>query len=187
MPAKNATELSKQAGLKVPATDALAVAQNARHFAEMLIERKHWMDAVAYLSHAITPREAIWWAWFCARKAALPKSDPEQLKALSIAEAWIAQPNEDNRKAAKEQMKRVPAGSPPQCVLEAVVYTGEVENEISGEKAPPVPYITSKFVNAAVMCSIYELNAKEPELVAGEFLKQAMDVANRIQLWTQYS
>ncbi|MBM3759708.1 MAG: hypothetical protein FJW36_05630 [Acidobacteria bacterium] len=186
MPARTAKELAIQAALKQPAKELLPLAQNARHYAELLIERKLWMDSIAFLSHAITPRESIWWGWFCTRKAALPKSDPAELKALSLAEAWIAQPNEENRLAAKEAMPKTPPGA-AQSVLEAIYYTGEIENEVSGEKSPPVPYISSKFINAAVLCAVYELNANQPEEIAAEFLKQGMDVANRIQLWAHYT
>jgi hypothetical protein len=186
MPAKNAKELAAQAALTAAAKELLPLSQNARHFAELLIERQLWMDSIPFLSHAITPRESIWWGWFCARKAALPKSDPVELKALSLAEAWIAQPNEDNRLAAKEAMPKTPPGA-AQSVLEAIYFTGEIENEVSGEKSPAVPYVSSKFIHAAVMNAVFALNAEQPEAIANEFLKQGMDVANRIQVWSHYA
>jgi len=187
MPALNATDLSRLAAIKPPVSDLLEAATNARHYAELLIERKHWMQAIAYMSHAITPREAIWWGWFCARRAALPKSNPEALKALSLAEAWIAQPNEVNRIAARKEVPRQPSGSAPRSVLEAIDASGEMVDESTGEKLPAVPYLSAKYVNAAVLTAVYELDAKQPEAIAAEFLKQSHDVANRIQLWAKYS
>jgi hypothetical protein len=34
---------------------------------------------------------------------------------------------------------------------------------------------------------VYEIDAEKPEAVANEFLKQGMDVANRIQVWAKYA
>lgn len=186
MPPKTAADLSRLAGLKPPAIDLLPLAQNSRHFVDLLIERNLWRDAINFLSHAITQREAIWWAWFCARRAALPKSEPDELKALSLAEAWIAQPTEENRQAAHHLQIRMPSGG-PQSLLEAIYSTGEIQNEASGEKAAAIPYLSCKFVNVTVLSAIYTINAEQPETIAAEFLKQALDVANRIQLWTHYS
>lgn len=187
MQARTTKEIAQQAVLKPPATDYLLEAQNARHYAELLIQHQLWMPAINYMSHAIPAREGVWWAWFCARKAVLPKSTPEELKALSLAEAWIAQPNEENRRAAKSYSARIPSGSPPQCVLEAIAFSGELEDPITGKTAPAIPYMSSKFVAAAVVGASYIPDPLKPETAALEYLKQAFEVANRINLWSQYS
>lgn len=187
MTAKNATELSQHAQIKVPAKDLLASSQSARHYGELLVENHFWIEAIAYLSHAITPRESIWWAWFCARKASLPKNDPAEIQALALAEAWIGQPVDENRKKAGDFAERVPDGSAAQAVLHAIHYSGETINEMNGEKIAVIPYMSSKFVNVAVLTSVYAVDPEKPETVAQEFLKQGMDVANRIQVWARYA
>lgn len=187
MPARNTEELIRQARLKPPATDFLAQSQDARHYSGLLIENHLWMDAIAYMSHAITPRESIWWAWFCARKALAAKAKPEDTKALALSEAWIAQPNDENRLAARNELDRIPPASPAHSVLQAIALTGEFENEMTGEKSPAIPYLANKFVTAAVINSVYELNSENPEAVAVEFLHQSLDVAQRINLWANYS
>ncbi len=187
MTAKNASEISVQAQIKLPAKDLLPLAQNAGHYCELLIEKHFWMEAIAYLSHAISPREGIWWAWFCTRKASLPKNDPAEIQGLAIAEAWIGQPIEENRKKAGDLAERLPDGSAAQAVLKAIHYTGETINEVNSEKIPVIPYMSNKFVQVAVVTSVYALDPDHPEAVAGDFLKQGMDVANRIQLWAKYA
>jgi len=184
MTAKNATEISQQAQIKIPAKDLLPLAQNAKHYTELLIENHLWIDAIAYLSHAITPREGIWWAWFCARKAS---SEVAEIKALALAENWIAQPTEENRKQATLMAERLPSGSPAQCVLQAIVQTGETENEMTGDKIPVIPYMANKFIQVAVISSVYAIDHETPETIANEFLRQGLDVANRIQLWAKYA
>ena len=187
MLARNTNEIAKQAILKPPATDYLPQAQNAKHYADLLIENHLWMPALNYMSHAIPAREGVWWAWYCVRKAVLPVATPEEQKALSLAEGWIALPNEDNRLAAKAYAERIPSGSPPQCVLEAIAFTGELEDPLTGKTAPAIPYMSSKFVAAAVVGASYIPDPENPEVTAVEFLKQAFDVASRINVWSQYS
>lgn len=187
MPARNTEELIRQAQLKPPATDFLAQSQDARHYSGLLIENHLWMDAIAYMSHAITPRESIWWAWFCARKALAAKAKPEEIKALALSEAWIAQPNDENRLLARNEVNRIPPSSPANAVLQAISFTGEFENEMTGEKSPSIPYLSNKFVSVAVINSVYALDAENPETVAVEFLNQSHDVAQRINLWASYS
>ena len=105
-----ALDVCRVASIKPPATDLLASATDARNFVDLLMAQNFWMEAVAYLSHAITARESIWWAWFCARKAAQGKEDPGATNALAIAEAWIAQPTEENRIKARKTAEREPNG-----------------------------------------------------------------------------
>jgi hypothetical protein len=117
----------------------------------------------------------------------LPKNDPAEIQALALAEAWIGQPLDENRKKAGDFAERVTEGSAAQAVLQAIHYTGETINEVNGEKIPMIPYMSSKFVNVAVLNSVYAVAPEKPETVAQEFLKQVMDVANRIQVWAKYS
>lgn len=185
MSAKTTAELARLAALKPPATDYLPLAQGPQHYAQLLLDNKQWLAGIAYLSHAITPRENIWWGWYCARKAAQPKQDPAELAALAAVEAWIAQPADDKRMAAWKLAEKTPDGA-ARSMLEAVYWTGETENEATGEKVPAVPLVANKFVQGAVLTAVYTLNANEPEAVATEFLRQGLEVANRINLWANY-
>jgi hypothetical protein len=185
--ATDARSLAKLAMLKPPATDHLANAQNARHYAELLVANGLWMAALNYLSHAIPPREGIWWGWYCARKATPPDPPPETLQALKVVETWIAQPTEANRALARDYALRIPSGSPAHCVLEAISFNGELEDPITGAKGPAVPYMSSKFVAAAVIGASYFPDPEHPETTSADYIRQAFDVANRIQLWAQYN
>jgi hypothetical protein len=46
--------------------------------------------------------------------------------------------------------------------------------------------MASKFIFATAVASSYPPDPEKPEVTAGEYLKQAFEVANRIQLWSQY-
>jgi hypothetical protein len=183
---KTAQDLARLATLKPPATDFLPQSQNAHHYAELLVIHGQWMSALNYMSHAIPAREGVWWAWYCARKAHAKDQNPAVLQALGLAEKWIAQPTEENRQIAQNYADRQEVSGAPNHVLEAIGATGELEDQISGEKIKPVPYLSCRFVFAATVASSYNLDPGEPHLAANEYLRQAFEVANRIQLWSQY-
>ncbi|WP_031500526.1 DUF6931 family protein [Bryobacter aggregatus] len=187
MIAKTTSDIVKYAMLKPPATHYLPHAQDARHYAELLVQNNLWMPALNYMSHAIPPREGVWWAWFCARKAVLPTATPEEIQALQVAETWIAKPTDENRFAARDYAALIPSGSPPQCVLEAIAFLGELEDPVTGNKSPAIPYMSSKFIAAAVVGAAYSPDPEKPDVTAKEYLAQSFEVANRINLWSQYS
>ncbi len=183
---KNAQELAKLASLKPPATDYLPQAQNAQHYADLLVQNGQWMSALNYMAHAIPAREGVWWAWYCARKAHANDQDPGVVHALGLAEKWIASPNEENRQIAQSYADRNEVSGAAHHVLEAIGATGELEDPATGEKIKPIPYFSCRFVFAATVASSYSPDPAAPQTTAGEYLRQAFEVANRIQLWSQY-
>ena len=71
-------------------------------FVALLMEKALYPDAVRFIAHALPKREAVWWGWVCARRAA-GESPPPKIKAsLDATERWIAQPAEENRRAAMD-------------------------------------------------------------------------------------
>jgi len=54
-------------------------------------------DAVAFLSHLLPRREAVWWAVQCVRALIGAGATDEALRA---AEIWVRTPEDDNRRAA---------------------------------------------------------------------------------------
>src|ERR1043166_8813697 len=83
--------------------DAMALMQPDQkppEFVSILMENKLYPDAVRFLAHALPKREAVWWGWMSARRAAGDHPTPKIKAALEATEEWIAQPSEENRRAA---------------------------------------------------------------------------------------
>ena len=74
--------------------------QAPQEYLSQLMEKGHFEDAVRFLAHALPKREAVWWAWVCARRAADAEPPPKVKASLDATEKWIAQPNDENRRAA---------------------------------------------------------------------------------------
>jgi len=154
-----------------------------REYVGLLVEQKLYPDAVRFLAHALPKREAVWWAWVTARRAAGEKPPPPIKAALDATERWIAQPSEENRRAAMAAAEKAGFDSAAGCAGLGAFFSG---GSLAPPELPPVPpgeYLTAKAVSGAV---IFAAVAGEPEKAPEKFksfVAQGVDVTNRIQLW----
>jgi hypothetical protein len=156
-----------------------------REYISLLTENQFFPDAVRFLAHGLPKREGVWWGWVCARRAAGPNPPAEIKASLEATEQWIAQPNEENRRAAHEAAKTADLGTPAGCAGLAAFFSG---GSLAPPHAPPVPpgeYLTAKAVAGAV---IFAAIASEPDKAPEKFqnyLAQGCEVTVKIKLWEQ--
>jgi hypothetical protein len=65
---------------------ALLKDQPPQEFLNLLIQEGLFQDAVSFLAHALPKREAVWWAWVCARRAAGAEPPPKIKESLDATE-----------------------------------------------------------------------------------------------------
>ena len=65
--------------------------------------KKAWLDMLLLLSVLLPPRERVWWACLAARDYLGPKSEDDPA-SLSASEAWVFEPSEENREAARRSL-----------------------------------------------------------------------------------
>jgi hypothetical protein len=178
--------LCELAELSEDATKILAASPaepSQRAFVATLVERELFNDAIAFLAHALPRREAVWWAWVCARKAAGPQPPPKIQAALDATERWIVQPTEDNRRQAMQFAQVAEFSNPAGCAALSAFFTG---GSLSPAEAPPVPpgeFMTAKAVTGSVtMAAVANEPEKAPEKFQ-EFVRLALEVADRTKLW----
>jgi len=152
-------------------------------YLSLLIKNSHFPDAVRFLAHALPKREAVWWAWFCARKAAGAEPAPKIKASLDATEKWIAQPTDENRRAAKAAADVAEVGTSAGCAGVAAFFSSGSLAPPDQAQVPPGPYLTAKAVTGAV---IFAAVATEPEKAPEKFrgyLDQGQEIAKRIKLW----
>jgi len=166
--------------------DAMALVRPDLHPLELvaaLMDKALFPDAVRFIAHALPKREAVWWGWVCARRAAGDNPPPNIKAALDATERWIAQPNEDNRRQAMAAAQTAELSTAAGCAGLAAFFSG---GSLSPPEAPPVPpgeFLTAKAVAGAV---IFAAVAKQPELAPEKFrsfVAQGVEVTNRVKLW----
>ncbi len=149
----------------------------------LLMEKSLFPDAVRFIAHALPKREAVWWGWVCARRAAGDNPPPKTKGALDATERWIAQPSEDNRRLAMAAAQKADLGTSAGCAGLAAFFSG---GSLGPPEAPPVPpgeFLTAKAVAGAV---IFAALAKQPELAPEKFrsyVAQGVEVTNRVKIW----
>jgi len=152
-------------------------------YVSVLVERGEFADAVRFLAHALPKREAVWWAWFCARRSAGPNPPPVIQTSLAATEKWIAQPNEENRRGAMKAAEGAQFGTAAGCAGLGAFFSGGSLAPPEAPVTPPSEFMTAKAVAGAVIMAAV---ASEPEKAPEKyriFIAQGIEVAHKINLW----
>lgn len=183
VPGVSLAELCEVAELEDEAKALLASQADPRAFLTALVEQERHTDAVRLLAHALPTREAIWWAWFCAKRAAGDSPAPAVRAALDATERWIAQPTEEHRRPALELAQRAEIGTPAGCAVLAVFFSGGSVAPPEAPPVPPAPFAASKAIAGSVILAAV---SREPETAPEKFvsyIERGVQVADRIRLW----
>jgi hypothetical protein len=155
----------------------------AKDYLALLTQKELFEDAVRFLAHALPKREAVWWAWVCARRSSTAEPAPKIKAALDATEKWIAQPNDENRRAAMRAGEAAEFKTAAGCAGLAAFFSGGSLAPPDVAPVPPGEHLTAKAVMSAVVLAAV---TPEPEKASEKyrvFLQQGVDVATRIKLW----
>jgi hypothetical protein len=175
--------ISSVAELSGEAAALLRADSQPLEYVNLLVDQKLYPDAIRFLAHALPKREAVWWAWVCARRAAGEKPPAKIKAALEITEKWIAQPSEDNRRAAKAAADTAGLDSPAGCAGLAAFFSGGSLAPPDAATIPPGEYLTAKAVcGAVIFAAVNPEPQKAPEKFKS-FIAQGVEVTEKIKLW----
>ena len=152
-------------------------------FVRVLLARECYEDAVRLIAHALPRREAVWWAWVCARRAAGENPPPPVAASLAATERWIAHPDDANRRAAMEAAEQAELATPAGCAGLAAFFSGGSVAPPEAPATPPGEHVTARAVAGGVVLAAV---ATEPQRAAEKytaFVQQGLDVAARVGAW----
>src|SRR5262249_8564505 len=109
---KTAAEVCKKFQLSAGAAKLLRDGLQPRMFLDLLTQNQHNAAAVRFMAHSMSKREAIWWACWCARPEKGGTLAPPAAEGLKAAEAWVAGPTDELRRAAHAAAPKVGVGTP---------------------------------------------------------------------------
>lgn len=176
-------DLCARLGLGEQAATIAQVDQDGPAFVEALVHAEEYPAALSFLAYLLPKREAIWWAWTCARRGLPPEPAPEVQAALDATERWIVQPSDANRRAAFELAESADLGTPAGCTALAVFFTG---GSIAPVGSPDVPAPEGAAARAIAGSITLAAVAPPPEQAPERFqqyIRQGLEVAGRINLW----
>jgi hypothetical protein len=152
-------------------------------YVALLMSKKLYADAVRFVAHALPKREAVWWGWISAKKAAGADPPPKIKASLEATEKWIAQPDDEGGRAAMAAAKEAQTSTAAGCAGMAAFFSG---SSLGPSHIPPIPpgeFLTAKAVSGAV---IYAAVGKDPVNAPDRFqsfVNQGVEVAVKIKLW----
>jgi hypothetical protein len=175
-----AAEVSEDAATLLMATTA---EPSQRAFVATLVERELFADAIAILAHALPRREAVWWAWVCARKVSGPTPPSKIQAALDATERWIVQPSEENRRQAMQFGEAADFGTPAGAAALSAFFSGGSLSPIDAPPVPPTEFLTAKAVAGSVTMAAVIAEPEKAKEKFTEFVRLALEVADRTKLW----
>ncbi len=152
-------------------------------YVSLLAEKQTFPAAIRFLAHALPKPEAVWWACSCARETAGPKPPPAAGAALEAAERWVANPTEDNRRAAMPAAQAAGLATAAGSAALAAFVSGGSLGPANIPPIPPAENMTGQVVGGAVLLAAVE---KEPQKAIERFqafLARGIEVANGTHRW----
>ena len=154
-----------------------------RGFVEHLSAEARYKDAIRFLAHALPPRPAVWWAWYCARRAHGAEPEPKVQAALEATQRWIAQPVDPNRREAMRCAQEVEFKTPAGCAGLAAFFTGDSIGPPDRDPVPPPQNLAAKIIGTCIMLAAVFREPEKAKVNFQEFVKQGLEVADKTQLW----
>lgn len=172
---RSVKEVCEAAGLDAVDTDP-------RELIEQLRAADQAVAAIQFLAHALPKREAIWWAWSCARHA-VGEDPPEAIRdSLEATGRWIQDPTDGHRRRAYELAQEADLGTPAGCAGAAVFFSGGSMGPPDQPEMLPDEYQAAKAIAGAVMLAALT-DPEEAMTKMGEYLDKGLEVAARVHLW----
>src|SRR5262249_39083448 len=152
-------------------------------YLELLIAQAEFPDAVKFLAHALPKREAVWWAWFCARRVAAADPPPDIQASLAATAKWILSPNHEKQRAATKAAAKATFGRAAGCAGVAAFMSGGSLGRADVPTAPPGEFLTAKMVAGAIQLAAVETEPEKAPEKYRAFLSQGVEVTRKIGLW----
>lgn len=176
---RSVDEVCAAAGLNSVDTSDLATVQE---LIPRLKEAEQVVEAIQFMAHALPKREAIWWAWSCARHAA-GDEPPEVIQGcLEATGLWIRDPSDANRRNAYEWAQKADIATAAGCAGAAAFFSGGSMGPPDQPEMLPDEYQAAKTIAGAVLLAAVEVPETAQETML-EYLDKGLEVADRVHLW----
>lgn len=171
----NIMQASRDMELSAPASQLLQPDMTAQAAVQALVGAGQVQDALKLLARLLPKRYAVAWVCQCARDQPL---DPEDKAGASLAERWVREPNESNRRAAFEFANAGGYRSAGAWLAAAAGWSGGSLAPATQETpAPPADHLTACAAVAAVNL-LAALIADQFEARRTGFIQSALGLLN---------
>lgn len=173
-----ATDMCENIDLGEEAEELLKNGQTADEFFVLLRKNKLFFDAIRILAVVLHKLYAIEWACASVRWGLTDKSHPDEEKLVVIAEKWLEEHTDANRRAAMLAAEENEYELPAAWASAAVGWSGGSLAPPDLPVVPPGDDLTSKAVGGAVSMVAVQ-NSAQIEKRAAALLEIGMEFAAR--------
>ena len=163
--AKTAGEICRKFALSDEAKPLLKDGMTPQQFLAVLQEKQLIPDALRFLGQALPKREAVFWAYTCAKDAAGATPPENVAKALAAVNKWVLDPSEDNRRATQAAYEAADLGTPAGCAAVAAFWSGGSMAPKDLPVVPPPDHLTGHGAASAAMLAA----AQQPQKIAERY------------------
>jgi hypothetical protein len=149
-PPTRAAELCKYFTLSDEAKKSVTPEMTPDEFLKESVEKGWHPDAIQFLAHYLPKRQAVFWAMTCARQSAAATT-PQGEAALKSAEAWIADPSEENRRAALNAANDADTSTAAGATALAAYYSDGLPVTQDPKMNAKAYFMTAKLAGGAVL------------------------------------
>ena len=144
-------------------------------FIDLLSSREHYLDALRAVAHSLAKRSAVQWACQCVRSACGDDLNKADQAALKTAEAWAADPSEENRRTAEAAATAAEHKSAASWAAMAAFFSTGSLSPPAAPLVPPPPHLASHAAaGAAMLAAVAHQPEKAPQRYE-EFLQLAKE------------
>ncbi|MCK5336973.1 MAG: hypothetical protein KAQ67_12470 [Gammaproteobacteria bacterium] len=147
-------------------------------FLELLISNESYTDAINLLSHSLPKREAVWWACICAKQQDDETKDELYDETLKIAEKWVYDPSEKNRRVAEFYAEKGKYETAAAWAAAAAFWSGDsivAENE---PKIAPDEYLYAHAVSGSILTSACMQDKDDTSDIFKKYIEHGINIAN---------
>lgn len=185
MSTPTAADVCKHFELSAPATALLQPEMKPRPYLEALIEKSHHADAAMLMAHSLPKRESIWWACRCVRHALGASAAPAAQDLIAAAEAWVAKPSDEARRAAFAKAEAANFDPPAGLLGMAVFFSSGSLSLPNLPIVPPKDHLAAGMVgNAVKIAAVSQGGAKAPQLYPA-FFGMGFEIAAGKNRWSE--
>jgi hypothetical protein len=154
----------------------LKAGDNVRRFLDELLRRGLGADALAVVARALPKRYVVAWACDCFKSALAQDPAPTDVDraGLALAQQWLSEPSEDNRRAALEFAERGEFGSPGAWIAASAGWNGGSLLPRGYDPVPPPDHLPATAAVAALRLAA----ARRADYAAtlGSFVTRALQI-----------
>ena len=177
---KKASDVCSHFALGDAARKLLTPELTAEKYLELLIQNKQYIDAVRVLAYALPVKDAITWGNSCARQSS-PNPAEKLSAALDAVDKWVAEPSDDNRRAALKAAEQAEFSTAAGSSALAVFLSGGSLAPPDAPAVPPQEYQASNVVAGTVLLAAIATEPEKAETKYQTFLEQGQKIAANVK------